>query len=153
MRQQFVELPNLSLKSGDIIALTGTSLGQLDNWLRQGLVVPLKDARSSGDHRRFSLANAIEIAQAKALSQMGLSTRQLRDIFTAQREKLQVVTPKYQAAATYVFYVEMVHGIARITGPWPGYDRWRKQATALLSTWNNQPDVHERILKTLARAA
>jgi hypothetical protein len=46
---------------------------ELDFWMRLGLIIPYKDATSSGDHRQFSILNVIEVALAVWLSMRGMS--------------------------------------------------------------------------------
>lgn len=62
--------------TGQLVAATGLPNATLQSWLKRSLVIGHKDITGGGSpgiHRTFSFFNAMEIAIAKALTDMGLS--------------------------------------------------------------------------------
>ena len=68
-----------TFKLANVLRITGATASQLDYWMRLGLIVPWKDAISSGDHRLFSMVNVIEVATALWLSVLGMSTDRIKE--------------------------------------------------------------------------
>lgn len=61
--------------NGEIVAATGVTNVQLQNWLRRGQIIGsgVEGGGSPGKHRRFSFFNLMEIAVATALIETGLT--------------------------------------------------------------------------------
>lgn len=67
--------------NSEIVAATGVTNFQLQNWLKRGQIVGQRDSAvegggSPGKHRRFSFFNLMEVAIAKALIDLGVSDMQ-----------------------------------------------------------------------------
>ncbi len=64
--------------TGQIIKATGITNDTLQNWLKRKLIIGQKDIEgggSQGRHRQFSFRNAMEIAVAKALVDLGVDLK------------------------------------------------------------------------------
>lgn len=67
--------------NSEIVAATGVTNFQLQNWLKRGQIVGQGDSEVGGGggpgrHRRFSFFNLMEVAVAKALLDVGLTDMQ-----------------------------------------------------------------------------
>lgn len=71
--------------NAEIVAATGITNDQLQNWMKRGLIIGQKDidgGGSPGRHRSFSFFNVMEVAIAKAIIDAG-GMSDLKDVFRA----------------------------------------------------------------------
>jgi DNA-binding transcriptional MerR regulator len=59
------------LSFGDVIAVTGVSNNLLRNWTLEGLIKPVKEGQGTGNHRVYSLQDAVAVAYAVKLNVLG----------------------------------------------------------------------------------
>jgi len=68
----------LSKKAGEI---AGVPQRTVQSWTEKGLIIPdISDTTGTGDRRRYSIVNVIELAVIKALSRERLSYKAIRGI-------------------------------------------------------------------------
>lgn len=139
-------------KLAELLKTAGVTASQMDYWLRLGVIVPLKDAKSSGDHRLFSIENIIGAALARVLTEAGMSDQRLDATFTLLREKLAKLPAEHRPLEMFVSYVAMVDAIVTIVGPGPNYATWQKDCAAAIRSWRRRPPLDEQILTVLAGA-
>src|SRR5262245_24623719 len=120
---------HLTFKLADLTRYTGATEGQLQNWIRRGLLIPLKDARSQGDHRQFSLLNLIETAQLMEMVRVGLTPPHMKLLFAAQREQLAKVPAIYRPQCAWLNYVRTIIKDAELLGETsdPRFVRWLRE--------------------------
>jgi DNA-binding transcriptional MerR regulator len=123
----------LTFKLADLIRYTGATADQLQHWMRIGLLIPVKGARSSGDHRQFSLLNLIEAAQAVEMARVHLTPAHMKLLFEAQRTQLAKVPPKYRTQCAWITYVRQVMKDAELLGETsdPQYVAWLREVTVI----------------------
>jgi DNA-binding transcriptional MerR regulator len=121
-------------KLADLLRSTGATSSQLDYWLRLGLIVPLKEATSSGDHRQFSILNVIQVAMALWLSVLGMSTDRMKQVFANHRKTLTQVPDEQQAVQAWLQYVEMVRAGATLIGLTddPAFKSWEREVATVM---------------------
>jgi len=137
----------------DLTQWSGATGPQVEHWVRQGLIIPLRASTGRGSERVFSLQNVIEAAIARQLTEAGIAVKPMQGVFSQLRNRLTQLPPTLRASGTFVRYVEMVEAIVTINGPGPHYDQWRKDVTAIMQSWKKkQAPLDDRIVQILAAA-
>jgi DNA-binding transcriptional MerR regulator len=142
-------MPAMIYKNADVQRLSGASATQLEYWCRDGAIVPFKDAKSSGDHRLFSLTNVVEAAIARELTTNGMAPARVKIVLAQLREQVNKLAPNLRASATFIRYIEMVDAIVTITGPGPNYAAWRADVAKIERRWKRtqpQTPIDEHVL-------
>ena len=116
----------LTFKLADLMRYTSATEGQLQNWIRHGLLIPIKGSRSQGDPRRFSMLNLIEAAQLTEMARVGLTPMHMKLLFRAQQQQLAKVPAIYRPQCAWSNYVRQVMKDAELLGQTndPRYVRW-----------------------------
>ena len=119
----------LIFKLADLAHYTGARPAQLQHWIVSGLLLPdVKDARSSGDHRQFSLQNLIEAAQLVEMTRVHLTQPHMRLRLSAQRAQLDKLPASARASCAWTHYVHQVMADAELLGETadPQYQAWAR---------------------------
>lgn len=98
----------------ELCEMSGAKPTQAEHWCRLGIIVPLQDAPGRGTYRVFSLANIIEAAQAVNLAALGLSGKQLQQIFAVQRQKNAAAGQEHRAFVALQWFTLSVRAIATV---------------------------------------
>jgi len=57
------------MQAGDLRRITGCSDPELKQWVREGVIVPLRPGRGSGVHADYDAANLVAVVLAKAMKE------------------------------------------------------------------------------------
>lgn len=95
------------LSTGDVCALTGLTPNTLDRWCSAGIVLPFDGGNGQGDHRRFTLLQAVGLQVAASLRQAEGATLGLVRTIVATFEAMtrQELLAAFEAGQTHVVYV------------------------------------------------
>jgi len=139
-----------TFKLAELLSLSGATANQVQYWLREGWIVPLKDAKSSGDHREFSLQNVVEATLATWAVQF-ITTKQVKILFATLQQSLAPIPDELRASAVFIRYVEIVDATVKVVGEGPNYREWRAEVEAFIRSWKRVRHTcdEERLLSVL----
>jgi DNA-binding transcriptional MerR regulator len=132
---------SLVFKLGDLVRYTGATPHQLDRWMRAGLLTPeVKQSRSSGDHRQFSMLNLIEVAELLEMTRVSLTRKHMQLLMAAQRAQLAKVPAECRAQCAWTNYVRQVMKNAELLGETADarYQAWVRAVGETLSRLEKQ---------------
>ena len=77
------------LQLAEVVARTGCSEAALKEWVRQGVIIPLRIRRGSGNHATYDDANLVAVTAVRELLALGIVPKRVREQFLRLHELLR----------------------------------------------------------------